>query len=46
MNNVFIKYYFVRFMVSDIPSVSVFGYCPYSVTFPYTYIYVSNLLYY
>ena len=26
---------FVGFMVSDIPRVSVFGHCPYSVTFPY-----------
>ena len=35
MNIVFIKKLFVGFMVSEIPSVSVFGYCPYSVTFPY-----------
>ena len=25
----------VGFMVSEIPRVSVFGHCPYSVTFPY-----------
>ena len=24
-------------MVSEIPRVSVFGHCPYSVTFPYLY---------
>ena len=35
MNILFIKHFFVGFMVSDIPRVSVFGHCPYSVTFPY-----------
>ena len=30
-----IKQLFVGFMVSDIPRVSVFGHCPYSVTFLY-----------
>ena len=30
---------FVGFMVSEIPRVSVFGNCPYSVTFPYRKIY-------
>ena len=35
MNMIFIKHYFVGFMVSEIPRESVFGYCPYSVTFPY-----------
>ena len=29
-------------MVSDIQRVSVFGYCPYSVTFPYSY---NNIMY-
>ena len=28
MNILFIGYFFVRFMVSDIPRVSVFGYFP------------------
>ena len=36
MNILFINIFFVGFMVSEIPRVSVFGYCPYSVTFPYT----------
>ena len=35
MNMLFIKLFFVGFMVSEIPIVSVFGHCPYSVTFPY-----------
>ena len=35
MNILFIKHFFVGFMVSYIPRVSVFGHCPYSVTFPY-----------
>ena len=35
MNILFIKHFFIEFMVSEIPRVSVFGYCPYSVTFPY-----------
>ena len=39
MNILLIKYFFVGFMVSEIPRVSVFGHCPYSVTFPYTSIY-------
>ena len=29
----FIDNFFVEFMVSEIPRMSVFGYCPYSVTF-------------
>ena len=33
MNIVFIKHFFVVFMVSEIPIVSVFGHCPYYVTF-------------
>ena len=39
MNIFLIKIYFVGFMVSEIPRVSVLGHCPYSVTFPYTYTY-------
>ena len=35
MNILFIKHFFVQFMVSEKPRVSVFGHCPYSVTFPY-----------
>ena len=35
MNILFIKQFFVGFMVSEIPRVSLFGHCPYSVTFPY-----------
>ena len=35
MNILFINIFFVRFMVSEIPRVSVFRQCPYSVTFPY-----------
>ena len=37
MNILYIKHFFVGFMVSEILRVSVFGHCPYSVTFPYTY---------
>ena len=37
MNILLIKHFFVGFMVSEIPRVSVFGHCPYSVTFPYIY---------
>ena len=33
----FIKQFFVGFTDSEILSVSVFGLCPYSVTFPYYY---------
>ena len=29
MNTFFITHFFVRFMVSEIPRVSVFGHCPY-----------------
>ena len=36
MNILLIKHFFVGFMVSEIPRVSIFGYCPYSVNFPYT----------
>ena len=35
MNILLIKYFFVGFMVFEIPRVSVFGHFPYSVTFPY-----------
>ena len=35
MNILFIKHFVVGFVVSEIPKVSVFGHCPYSVTFPY-----------
>ena len=35
MNILFIKHIFIGFMVSEIQRVSVFGHCPYSVTFPY-----------
>ena len=35
MNILFIIIFFVGFMVSEIPRVSVFENCPYSVTFPY-----------
>ena len=37
MNILFIKHFFVGFMVSEIPRVSLFGHCPYSVTLPYVY---------
>ena len=37
MNILFIKHFFVGFMVSEISRVSVFGHCPYSVTFPYIF---------
>ena len=35
MNMLFTKHFFVGYMVSEIPRVSIFGHCPYSVTFPY-----------
>ena len=38
MNILYIKHFFVGFIVSEIPRVSVFGNSPYSVTFPYIYI--------
>ena len=47
MNILFIKHFFVGFIVSEIPRVSVFGHCPYSVTFPYIYskyIYNQNII--
>ena len=36
MNILLINNFFVVFMVSEIPRVSVFGHYPYSVTFPYS----------
>ena len=46
MNVLFIKHFFVGFMVSEIPRVSVFGHCPYSVTFPYldTHLNIPNFI--
>ena len=35
MNILFIDYFIVGFMVSEIRRVSVFGNCPFSVTLPY-----------
>ena len=43
MNILFIKHFFVGFMVSEIPIVSVFGHCPYSVTFPYIHYTYSEI---
>ena len=34
MNILLIKHFVVGFLVSEIQRVSVFGHCPYSVTFP------------
>ena len=34
MNVLFIKHFFVGFMIFEIPSVSVFEHFPYSVTLP------------
>ena len=45
MNNLFITIFFVGFMVSEIQKVSVFGNCPYSVTFPYIPIVVYFTIY-
>ena len=43
MNILFIKHFVcIGFMVSEIPRVSVFRHCRYSVTFPYIY---CNFLY-
>ena len=39
INMLFIEHFFVEFMVSEIPRVSVFGQSPYSVTFPYCTLY-------
>ena len=44
MNILFNKHFFVGFMVSAIPRVSVFWNCSYSVTFPYmSYAYKEKL---
>ena len=47
MNILLINIFFVRFMVSEIPRVSVFGHCPYSVTFPtnikFKYTFILNI---
>ena len=45
MNMLFIKHFFVVFIVSEIQRVFVFGHCPYSVTFPYIY-HISYIYYY
>ena len=45
MNILFITHFCVGFMVSEIPRVSVFGHCPYSVTFPYVREYYSDGIY-
>ena len=37
----FIKHFV---MVSEIELVSVFGYCPYSITFPYVYL-INHIIY-
>ena len=42
MNILFINIFFVGFILSEIPRVSVLGHCPYSVTFLYMKIYSSN----
>ena len=39
MNILFIKHFLVGFMVADIPRVSVFGHCQYSITLPYRGLY-------
>ena len=46
MNIVFITYFFVGFMVFEIPTVSVFGHCPYSVIFHIGELVDIKLLYY
>ena len=38
MKIVFINIFFVGFMVSEIPKVSVFGHYPYSVTFYFYFV--------
>ena len=43
MNILFIKHFFVGFMVSEIPRMSVFGHCPYSVILPYSILYNLTL---
>ena len=45
MNILLITIFFVGFMVSEILRVSVFGHCPYSVTFPYIGTYIVIYIY-
>ena len=45
MNILLINILFVRFIVSEIPRVSVFGHCPYSVTFPYLLLIILEKLF-
>ena len=45
MNILLIKHFFIGFIVSEIPRVSVFGHCPYSVTFPYINDIISYIVY-
>ena len=42
MNILFNNTFFVGFMVSELPRVCVFGYYPYSVTFPYILLHPST----
>ena len=46
MNILVITNFFLRFVVSEIPRVSVFGHSPYSVTFSYTRVSLENLINY
>ena len=46
MNIFSFNIFFVRFMVYEIPRVSVFRHCPYSVTFPYLLGYLYLVLNY
>ena len=41
MNILLITIFFVGFIVSEIPRVSIFGHCPYSVIFPYIIIIID-----
>ena len=43
MNILFNKHFLIGFMVSEISRVSVFGHCPYSVTFPLL-IFMENII--
>ena len=44
MNVLFIKHLCVGCMVYEIPRLSVFGYCPYSVTYPDIIFVLNNIL--
>ena len=44
MNILFITIFFVGFMVSEIPRVSVFGNCPYLVTFPISLYFITKYI--